>query len=142
MKVLLLRGSPHITLIRDSLSSQIEKDLSKYESHIKTDKKMASKDVRIPEMYLRKIEAAIGSTIDPSEESMFSSFQEVDEITKSRARDIYYNLDELRAESYLKYVLSEKLDRSHIFSFLIDVIIGGMDLDEWAREELSSSSRD
>ncbi|AZZ92396.1 hypothetical protein EUZ85_17365 [Hahella sp. KA22] len=103
---------------------------------------MASKDVRIPEMYLRKIEAAIGATIDPSEESMFSSFQEVDEITKSRARDIYYKLDELRAESYLKYVLSEKLDRSHIFSFLVDVIIGGMDLDEWTKEELGASDQD
>jgi hypothetical protein len=99
---------------------------------------MTSKEVRIPETYLRKIEEAIGAKIDAGEQNQFSNYLEVDELTKARAREIYYKVDELRAIFYLKFVLANGVDRSKIFSFLFDVIIGGMDQEVWAREELGS----
>lgn len=104
---------------------------------------MTIREIRIPEMYLKKIEKVIG-VIDPNEGGKFASYREVDELTKSRIREIYCQLDELRAESYLKFVLSKDVDRSYIFSFLFDVIIDGMNKDDWEREKenLSSSSRD
>ncbi|WP_226643251.1 hypothetical protein [Microbulbifer variabilis] len=101
---------------------------------------MTNKEVRIPPMHLRKIEKVIGVAVSPDEEGKFSSFQEVDELTRSRVREIYYQLDELRAIAYLKYFLPKKLDREHMFSFLSDVIIGGMDQDEWVKEELGHSN--
>ena len=106
--------------------------------------KVNKKEVRIPEMYLRKIERVIGASVDPNDEGKFASFREVDEITKSRVRDIYSQIDELRAKAYLSYVLHKNLEREHIFSYLFDVIIDGMGIDDWERdkERLSSSNRD
>jgi len=101
---------------------------------IKSDKK----EIKI--MYLKKIEQVIDTLVDPSEEGKFSSFREVDDITKSRVRTIYHQLDELRARSYLKYFLPENIDdEGHLFSFLFDVIIDGMDFDEWEKAKLDSS---
>lgn len=106
--------------------------------------KACKKEVRIPEIYLRRIEQVIGAAIDPNDEGKFASFREVDEITKARVRDIYSQVDELRAKAYLTYLLPKGIDRGHVFSFLFDVIIDGMDLDDWERdmERLSSSDRD
>jgi hypothetical protein len=97
-----------------------------------------NKDVRIPEMYLVKIENAIGAAIDPSEENQFSGFEEIDDLTKTRAREIYNKVDEIRAIFYLKYVLKKGIDQSQIFSFLFDVIIGGKDQEAWVREKFGS----
>ncbi|HTF97299.1 MAG TPA: hypothetical protein VL995_14270 [Cellvibrio sp.] len=104
---------------------------------------MAIGEIRMPEMYLKKIEKVIGA-IDSSDGGKFASYQEVDGLTKFRIKEIYYQLDELKAESYLKFVLSKQVDRSYIFSFLFDVIIDDMDQNEWEREKetLSSSARD
>lgn len=90
---------------------------------------MKDKEIRIPDMYLKKIEKVIG-TIDPNDGNKFSSFQEVDALTKARVREICNQLDELKAESYLKFIFSKEVERKHIFSFLVDVIVGGMDQDE------------
>ena len=91
------------------------------------------KEVKIPEMYLRKIEQVIGMAVDPSDENKFSSFQEVDDLTRSRAREICNQIDELRAERYLKYLISDNLGR-YVFSFLTDVITGSMEEEEWIRK--------
>lgn len=88
-------------------------------------------------IYLKEIEKIIATAVDPNDEGKFSSFREIDEITKSHVREIYNQLDELRAKSYLSYFLSKNLDKEgHVFSFLFDVIISGMDQDEWERERL------
>ncbi len=100
------------------------------------------KEVKI--MYLEKIEQVIGEIIDPDDEGKFSSFREVDALTKLRVRKIYNQLDEVRARSYLKFFLPKNIDNEgHLFSFLFDVIIDGMDQDDWERdkEKLSSSDR-
>ena len=96
--------------------------------------KAEKKEVRI--MYLEKIERIIGASVDPNEEGKFASFREVDELTRSRVREIYYKLDELRAKSYLKYFLPKNIDdEGHLFSFLFDVVIDGMDQNEWEKEK-------
>lgn len=84
-----------------------------------------SREVRIPDLYIRKIEEAVGAVLDLSEENKFASFDEVDELTKNRAKEIYYKVDEIRAIFYLKYVLKKGVERAHIFYFLFDVVIGG-----------------
>lgn len=99
-----------------------------------------NREIKIPDMYLRKIEEAIGSKIDSGEEHKFPDFSEVDELTKIRVREIYYKVDEIRAIFYLKYVLKSGVDRSHIFSFLFDVILGEMDQKEWVRQEFGHSN--
>lgn len=106
--------------------------------------KVNKKKVRIPEMYLRKIEQVIGAAVDPNDEGKFASFREVDEITKSIVRNICSQIDELRAKAYLNYVLHKSVEREYIFSYLFDVIIDGMSIDDWERdkEKLSSSNRD
>lgn len=97
-----------------------------------------NKEIRIPEVYLKKIEEAIGAKILLEEQGRFSSFLEIDDPTKERAKEIYEKVDEIRAISYLKFVLAKDIDRSKIFSFLFDVVIGGMDPNVWAKEELGS----
>lgn len=106
--------------------------------------KNSKKEIRIPEMYLNKIEQVIGSTLDPNDEGKFSSFRDIDEITTSRVRNICSQIDELRAKAYLNYVLHKSVERGYIFSYLFDVIIDGMGIDDWGRdkERLSSSERD
>ena len=91
------------------------------------------KEVRIAEIHLRNIERIIGTTVKPSEGAKFASFLDVDELTKSRLRDIYTQSDELRAQAYLAYLLPKHVDRSHVFSFLVNVIIGGMSLEDWEK---------
>ncbi len=97
-----------------------------------------NKEMRIPEIYLKKIEEAIGAKIVLGEQGQFSSFLEIDDLTKARAKQIYEKVDEIRAVSYLKFVLAKDVDHSKIFSFLFDVIISDMDSKVWAREELGS----
>lgn len=96
---------------------------------IKADKK----EVKIPEMYLRKIEQVIGMAVDPNDENKFSNFRDVDDLTRRRAKDIYNQIDELRAERYLKYLISDDLG-SYVFSFLVDVVTGSMDEEEWIKK--------
>lgn len=96
------------------------------------------KEMRILEIYLKKIEEAIGAKLLSGDQGKFPSFLEIDDLTKERAKEIYNKVDELRAMSYLKFVLAQDVDRSKIFSFLFDVIIGGMDQEVWAKEELGS----
>ncbi|MBU1554313.1 MAG: hypothetical protein KKA68_19860 [Gammaproteobacteria bacterium] len=105
--------------------------------------KVDKKEIRIPEMYLNKIEQVIGAAVDPNDEGKFASFRAVDEITKSIVRNIFFQIDELRAKAYLNYVLHKNVERGYIFSYLFDVIVDGMSIDDWERgkEKLSSSSR-
>ncbi|WP_444896307.1 hypothetical protein [Microbulbifer sp. SSSA005] len=121
--------------------SKLDATLEKYKEAHKMGEKMNDREVRIPRIYLRKIEKVIG-VVTPDEESKFADFQEVDELTRNRVREIYYQLAELRAEAYLKYLLSRNIDRGHMFSFVLDVIIGGMDQDEWLKEKLGQSDSD
>ncbi|WP_444902987.1 hypothetical protein ACJJIU_14315 [Microbulbifer sp. CnH-101-E] len=104
--------------------------------------KITNNEVRIHRMHLKKIEKVIGVAVTPVEEGKFSSYQEIDELTRSRVREICHQEDELRAEAYLKYLLSKDLDRGYVFSFIINVIIGGMDQDEWVKKNLGCSGRD
>ena len=100
---------------------------------MKDENKADKKPIKI--LYLKEIEKIIATSVDPNDEGKFASFREVDERTRSQVREIYKQLDELRAKSYLKYFLSKNIDHEdHLFSFLFDVIIDGMGQDEWERE--------
>ena len=97
-----------------------------------------NRDVRIPEMYLRKIEKIIGEEVNVRDENKFLNFREVDELTKSRLREIYMKENELVADRYLKYLTSKELHK-YTFVFLIEVVVDKMNLDEWIDKELNST---
>ena len=96
-----------------------------------SDNKVGKKAVRIAEIHLKHIEQIIGVEVDANEKAKFASFSDIDELTKSRVRDIYSQSDELRAQAYLIYLLPKNIDRSKVFSFLFEVIIEGMNQEEW-----------
>jgi len=92
---------------------------------------MSKRQVRIAEIHLKHIEQIIGVKVNANEQAKFASFSDIDEVTKSRVRDIYSQSDELRAQAYLIYLLPKNIDRSKVFNFLFSVIIEGMNLEEW-----------
>lgn len=95
-----------------------------------------SKEVRMPEMYRKKIEKAIGEPIDVKDENQFFEFDDIDDKTMARIRRIYHEVDEIRAIFYLKFVMASKVDDMCAFSFLFDVVIGQMDRSEWGQKNL------
>lgn len=101
------------------------------------------KEVRIYTVYLRNIERIIGAPVDPNEEGKFANYRDVDELTKSRIRDIFDQSNDLTTRAYLTYLLSDDINPRYLSSFIVDVAIDGMDQDEWEKnkDELSSPNR-
>ena len=72
-----------------------------------------TREIRLFKEHLEKIERVIDSSLNPDDENKYSKFQDVDEKTITQIREICEQHDELIADAYLRFLLSDELVRRY-----------------------------